>query len=302
MRVSAAGRMLVPDRKPSGAITLAAALCLSVMGALAQTGPQGPAPDTAKSDAAKYPDWSGQWRRPESGPNRYDPSKPPGRAQQAPLTPEYQAIFEAGLADQKEGGSGTNMTSSCLPSGEPRDMSGNQGLEFVITPKITYVLFDNAMPRRIYTDGRSWPENEEPSFAGYSIGTWSEVGADGRYGVLEVETRNFTGPRTFDNAGIPLHPDNQTVLKERIWRDPANAGVMHNEMTTFDHALTRPWTVHKTYRLEKTPVWIDNICTVGNQHVQIGKDGYYLSADGYLMPLKKGQPPPDLRYFNQAKQ
>ena len=261
-----------------------------------------PGADTAKYDPAKYPDWSGQWRRPETGPNRYDPSKPPGRAQQAPLTPEFQAIFEAGLADQKEGGSGTNLTSSCLPSGLPRDMSGNQGLEFVVTPKITYVLFDNAMPRRIYTDGRDWPENEEPSFAGYSIGSWSEPGADGRYSVLEVETRNFTGPRTFDNAGIPLHPDNQTVLKERIWRDPANADVMHNEMTTIDHALTRPWTVHKTYRLEKTAVWIDNICTVGNQHVQIGKDGYYLSADGYLMPLKKGQPPPDLRYFNQAKQ
>jgi hypothetical protein len=118
--------------------------------------------------------------------------------------------------------------------------------------------------------------------------------------VLEIETRNFTGPRTFDNAGIPLHPDNETVLKERIWRDPANAQIMHNQMTTFDHALTRPWTVHKTYRLEQVAIWIDNICTVGNQHVQIGKDGYYLSADGFLMPLKKGQPPPDLRYFNQA--
>jgi len=284
------------ERKWLGSITLAAALCMSVAGA--------PAPSLAqnatKYDAAKYPDWSGQWRRPETGPNRYDPGKPPGRAQQAPLTPEYQAIFEAGLADQKEGGSGTNMTSSCLPSGLPRDMSGNQGLEFIITPKTTYVLFDNAMPRRIYTDGRAWPENEEPSFAGYSIGKWSDEDGDGRYTVLEIETRNFAGPRTFDNAGIPLHPDNQTVLKERIWRDKANPNIMHNEMTTFDHALTRPWTVHKTYRLEKVAIWIDNICTVGNQHVQIGKDGYYLSADGYLMPLKKGQPPPDLRYFNQA--
>jgi hypothetical protein len=280
------------DRRCLAAVALAA-LCLSAAGA--------PAQEALKPDPAKYPDWSGQWRRPETGPNRYDPSKPPGRAQQAPLTPEFQAIFEAGLADQKEGGSGTNLTSSCLPSGLPRDMSGNQGLEFVITPNTTYVLFDNAMPRRIYTDGRSWPQNEEPSFAGYAIGKWSEEGADGRYSVLEVETRNFTGPRTFDNAGIPLHPDNQTVLTERIWRDPANPAVMHNEMTTIDHALTRPWTVHKTYRLEKTPIWIDNICTVGNQHVQIGKDGYYLSADGYLMPLKKGQPPPDLRYFDQAK-
>jgi hypothetical protein len=26
-----------------------------------------------------------------------------------------------------------------------------------------------------------------------------------------------------------------------------------------------------------------------------------LSADGYLMPTKKGQAPPDLRYFNQSR-
>ena len=296
MRDGSTGRTIVLDRKLLGAMGLAAALCMPVAPALAQS----PAPDSARYDPAKYPDWSGQWRRPETGPSRYDPSKAPGLAQQAPLTPEFQAIFEAGLADQKEGGSGTNMTSSCLPSGLPRDMSGNQGLEFIVTPKVTYVLFDNAMPRRIYTDGRAWPENEEPSFAGYAIGNWGEPGPDGRYTVLEVETRNFAGPRTFDNAGIPLHPDNATVLKERIWRDPANAGILHNQITTFDHVLTRPWTVHKTYRLEKAPIWIDNICTVGNQHVQIGKDGYYLSADGFLMPLKKGQPPPDLRYFNQA--
>jgi len=66
-------------RKSLRAVTLAAALCLSVASALAQN----PTRDVTKYDAAKYPDWSGQWRRPETGPNRYDPSKPPGRAQQA---------------------------------------------------------------------------------------------------------------------------------------------------------------------------------------------------------------------------
>src|ERR1019366_10077185 len=81
------GRMHVLDRKPFGAITLAAALCLSVAGALAQNGTQSPAPGAAKLDAAKYPDWSGQWRRPETGPNRYDPSKHPGRAPQGALQP-----------------------------------------------------------------------------------------------------------------------------------------------------------------------------------------------------------------------
>jgi hypothetical protein len=35
--------------------------------------------------------------------------------------------------------------------------------------------------------------------------------------------------------------------------------------------------------------------------VRIGKDGYFLSADGYLMPTKKGQAPPDLRYFKSSQ-
>jgi hypothetical protein len=35
--------------------------------------------------------------------------------------------------------------------------------------------------------------------------------------------------------------------------------------------------------------------------VRIGEDAYFLSTDGYLMPIKKNQPPPDLRYFQQPQ-
>jgi hypothetical protein len=35
--------------------------------------------------------------------------------------------------------------------------------------------------------------------------------------------------------------------------------------------------------------------------VRIGGEPYYLSADGKLMPSKKGQPAPDLSFFNPAK-
>jgi hypothetical protein len=52
----------------------------------------------------------------------------------------------------------------------------------------------------------------------------------------------------------------------------------------------------------RAPVWVEAICAEGNQHVRIGKENYMLSADGYLMPAKKDQPPPDLRYFNKAQQ
>lgn len=279
-----------------GAIALAA-LCVLAHGARAQDPPK----NAAQYDPARYPDWSGpmRWIATPGG-NRYDPTKPAGRAQQAPLTPEYQARFEADLKDQAEGGQGDNQTYSCLPGGLPREMAGNQGLEFVVTPKVTHVILAQSMPRRIYTDGRDWPADADPTFIGYSIGHWIDQSGAGRYDLLEVETRNFQGPRTFDNAGIPLHADNQTIIKEQIFRDKEHPEIIHDVMTTIDHALARPWTIDKTYRPLGRDL-VQNICTVGNMHVQIGKEGYYLSADGLLMPTKKNQPPPDLKYFKQTR-
>src|ERR1700704_3673728 len=91
-----------------GAIAFAA-LCIAGSAAQAQ---QASKDDASKYDPSKYPDWSGpmRWIAAVGGGNRYDSSKPSGRGQQAPLTPEYQAIFEAGLRDQAEGGQGANQT------------------------------------------------------------------------------------------------------------------------------------------------------------------------------------------------
>jgi len=278
----------------------AAALCVVAGSVQAQEASKDIPKDASRYDPARYPDWSGpmRWIATPGG-NRYDPTKPAGRGQQAPLTAEYQTKLEAGLKDQAEGGQGANQTYSCLPGGLPREMAGNQGLEFVVTPKVTHVMLAQSMPRRIYTDGRDWPADADPTFIGYSIGRWIDQEGSGRFNLLEVETRNFMGPRSFDNAGIPLHGDNQTIIKERIFRDKEHPEIIHNVMTTIDHALARPWTIDKTYRPLGRDL-IQNICTVGNMHVQIGKEGYYLSADGLLMPTKKDQAPPDLKYFKQS--
>src|SRR5262249_10507530 len=71
------------------------------------------------------------------------------------------------------------------------------------------------------------------------------------------------------------------------------------EITTFDNALTRPWTAIKKYRRgqNQRPVWRESVCAENNAHVEIAGQGYMLSADGFLMPAKKDQAPPDLRYF-----
>src|SRR4029077_5263803 len=132
--------------------------------------------------------------------------------------------FEASLADQAKGGQGNDATYKCIPAGMPRIMTVVFPMEIVISPKPTYILFDYATPRRIYTDGRTWPKNleVEPTFLGYSIGQWSDADGDGPYDTLEIETRGMKGPRSFEASGIPMHEDNQTVVKERMYLDRAN--------------------------------------------------------------------------------
>ena len=244
------------------------------------------------------PDWSGQWIRTGSG--SFDPSKPAGRGQEAPLTPEYQKIFEASLAAQAAGGQGNDPMARCWPPGMPRMMINyGLGMEFVVTPETTYLAFGEPMHqlRRIYTDAREWPAAITPSFSGYSIGGWEGDDGHGHFAVLAVETRGMRSPRSLDSSGIPLHADNETIVHERLFLDRANADVLYDEITVIDHALTRPWTVTRRYRRERHPVWLETICGEVEPQVRIGEEDYYVTADGVLMPTRKDQPPPDLRNF-----
>ena len=90
-------------------------------------------------DPSKLPDWSGQWHN-RAG-IQWDQTKPLGRGQQAPLTPEYLKVFEASMADQAAGGQGNDPPSRCAPFGLPRIMS---------------VIFPMASPCNRFT--RSSPE------------------------------------------------------------------------------------------------------------------------------------------------
>lgn len=270
-----------------GSVVLATALWMSVGGAWA-------------FDESKYPDLKGQWQR--IGAPRW------AKASEAPLTEEYRAIFEANLRDQATGGQGTDPTFTCLAPGMPRVMNVYEPMEVVVTPSTTHLLMQHIHnSRQIFTDGRDWPENLgqelEPTFAGYSIGRWVDEDGDGRYDVLLVETRNLKGPRSYDSTGLPLHQDNQTVIKERIYLDKADPDALYDDITVIDHALTQPWTITKKYlrNTQNTLVWRESVCAENNRHIVIGKENYFLSADDHLMPTRKDQPPPDLKFFNQSR-
>jgi hypothetical protein len=243
-------------------------------------------------DESKYPDWSGQWRLGEPGPPRYDPSKPgAGLRQEAPLTEEYKKVLEASMADQKDG-PGRDPSYTCLSPGMPRIMNVYDPMEIIVTEKTTHILIQHVHDsRRIFTDGRDWPKELEPTFAGYSIGKWLDTDGDGKFDTLEVETRGFRGPRAYDATGLPLHVDNESVIKERIHLDKNNPKILVDEITTIDNALTRPWTAIKTYRQVdvKQPVWPETVCGADNAQVDIGGQNYMFSAEGLLMPARKGK-------------
>jgi hypothetical protein len=244
-------------------------------------------------DMSKYPDIAGGWGRSEVF--QWAP-----RGEKPPLTPEYQAIYDASAAERRATGNVTDTMYRCFPPGMPRAMIVYSPMEIVITPGTNYMLIDHIHDdRRIFTDGRGWPEEEvDPTFSGYSIGKWVDENGSGKYSALEVETRLIKGPRTLDGL-LPTHKDNQTIVKERIYLDKSDAEVMHNEITIIDHAFTRPWTVDKRYRRIRNVSWYEDNCNENNNHVIIGKENYFMSGDGYLMPARKGQSPPDLRYFKQ---
>lgn len=247
-------------------------------------------------DETRYPDLKGQWDR-TAAPRWAD-------AKSAPFTPEYRAIFEENLKDQAAGGQGTDPTFTCLAPGMPRVMNAYEPFEIVVTPRTTHILMDHIHDsRRIFTDGRTWPAEIQPSFAGYSIGEWIDEDRDGRYDVLVVETRGLRGPRTYDSTGMPFHADNETVVNERIYLDKADKNILYDEITVTDHALTKPWTAVKKYRRksDKQPVWGEAVCAENNPHVVIADEPYMLSADGLLMPAKKDQAPPNLKYFPQSR-
>src|SRR5260221_10524281 len=81
--VGMSGRTAMPYRSLICAMSLFAVQCVAIV-------------DAQAWDDARYPDLKGQWVRAEGarGVGRFDPTKPPGRLQDAPLTAEYQAIYE----------------------------------------------------------------------------------------------------------------------------------------------------------------------------------------------------------------
>lgn len=164
------------------------------------------------------------------------------------LTPWAQAKYKDAKASNN--GKYTLQTTNdpvltkCDPPGLPRVYFHPYPFEFVHTPKYTLMLYEyDHVVRRIYTDGRSIPDDPDLTWMGYSVGHW-----DGE--TFVVETAGFNDKTWLDRLGHPH--SNQLRVIERFHR--MDRDHLQLEITMQDpQALVRPWTT--TFYAELRPKW-----------------------------------------------
>ena len=223
-------------------------------------------PPTAQdwADLAKLPDWSGVW----------NPKVTDQDAQVRTNPPPWNAKAAAKIAEmfeEEKAGRPPPIFVDCLPEAMPSWMLvTHNAMEFLFTPGRVTILgeSDGNRLRRIYTDGRSHPEDPEPTFHGHSIGHWEGD-------TLVVDTVAIM-PQTYlavsEAAGVPNNGDMRVI--ERIHL--AAPDILHDDLEIIaPKILTRPWKTTRIYfrqRARKFDI-VEGVCIQGNYAERTDKDG-----------------------------
>lgn len=173
------------------------------------------------------PDWGGVW----VGEGAITKEEPKRKG-------EYLKAYEEQMEMRVKGIAIPNPFSNCLPRGMPSMMAlGVYPIEFLFTPgRVTLHLETWMQWRFIWTDGRTHPEDLDPSFSGHSIGHWEGD-------TLVVETVGVKEDTVIAGRGSRQkgHGPNMKVI-ERIHLDPNDPDTLIDEMTVIDpDALEEPF-------------------------------------------------------------
>jgi hypothetical protein len=243
----------------SAAALLFAALAAGLASSAEAASPAVPlaaAPKAHYADLDKLPDWGGVWVLEFGG--RRDPPQLKG----AYLQRYQKAKAEA---EANHGEFARPGSSYCAPPGMPYQMGVAQyPMEFLFTPGRVTVLFEAwTQVRRIFTDGRSHPEDLEASFYGHSIGRWEGD-------TLVVDTQGLK-PSALIAQGMG-HSDKEKIT-ERIHLDPTERDVLIDEMTIEDpEALAQTWTGSYRYRRHREWDELEYACAENDRN-PVGADG-----------------------------
>ena len=193
----------------------------------------------------------------------WTPGIAPGRGQHPPLTPAYAKIFAQHLADAASGKPTGDPTANCVPPGMPRLMTMTYPMEITLGPDRVMIYAEwLEQVRRIFTDGRPLPEDPEPTYNGESVGHWEG-------NILVSTAYGFRADTNLEASGLPK--SDKAIAYERIWL--ADDDTLRDEFTLVDPvALTRPWTVTKTYKRAPPDFKLEPYVCENNRN-PIGPDG-----------------------------
>ena len=149
-------------------------------------------------------------------------------------------------------------TSYCLPIGVVRLHTMALYKKIVQVPGLLIILNEhNATYRQIFTDGRPPPVDPNPSWVGYSTGTWEGD-------TLVVQTTGFRDGLWLDANGSPL--TDAARITERFRR--VNYGRLEIEITVNDvKAYRAPWTVKLNQFIVLDTDLLDYICNENEKDV-----------------------------------
>ena len=148
--------------------------------------------------------------------------------------PPYQPWAADLTAKRKADFGKDNPDARCLPLGPLQAMAHPLPKKIIQVPGLLVILHERNMEfRQIFTDGRALPADQQPSWSGYSSGTW-----DGD--TLVVRTSGLRDGLWADFAGSPL--TDRARITERI-RRPSYGRLVVDVTVDDPGAYTRPWTV-----------------------------------------------------------
>jgi hypothetical protein len=113
------------------------------------------------------------------------------KPEEEPLRPEGAAILRERLQTGQD-----FQSAQCLPTSLPGNVSAPPFKMIQAPGQIVVVSESGDPPRQIYTDGRRLPNDPEPTWTGYSVGTW-------KGDTLTVETIGITSRAWLDGFGHP---------------------------------------------------------------------------------------------------
>jgi hypothetical protein len=236
-----------------------------------------PRPEPVAMTDAVARDFNGIWINANGG-IHFETDAPSRGEQKPPLKSEYMARWRQRFADAEAGLSTADPTAACLPAGFPRF------LNMVFPGEILqaehqmnwYAEFGEATVR-VYLDGRAPPADLQPSYYGFTTGSWQGS-------TLVTRTIGLRGDTLIDTSGIP-HSDQLTVTMRlrKVTPDFLEVDVTLDDPVAFE----RPWSTIKRYARAPAHYYVQEYaCFEGNRY-RVGAGGnieVVTDEDGPLRP------------------